>query len=214
MGNSSTVTNVLIVDDHPPMRLVIRLQLSQVLGVAQVFEADNGHEAVQLVRHAQPGLVLLDLDLPRLNGLDAIPRIQRLQPAVRILVISAQSAAVYAPRVQTAGAHGFISKTRHIPDILRAIEAVLSGYKVYPDHGRADVPANDAETARLVGRLSDREIMVMQMLVRGMSNKEIGKTLYISNKTVSTYKTRLMRKLGVGSLVELVDLARKHQISY
>lgn len=207
------MTNVLIVDDHPAMRLVIRLQLSRLLGVSQVIEAANGQEAVRLVRHAQPGLVLLDLDLPRLNGLDAIPRIQRVQPAVRILVISAQSAAVYAPRVQAAGAHGFVSKTLQVPEIIRAIETVIAGYKIYPDVGSAGVSITEADSARIVQRMSDREVMVMQMLVQGLSNKAIGDKLFISNKTVSTYKIRLMRKLGVRSLVELVDFARTHRIA-
>lgn len=206
------MTNVLIVDDHPSLRLVLRQQLSQMLGVSEIIEAGNGQDAVQAVRQHEPGLVILDIDLPKINGLEAIPRIRLIKPDVRILVISAQDPVVFAPRVHAAGAQGYISKVQELSEIVRAIEAVLAGYNIFPDIAKASSGKTDADSARKIERLSDKEIIVMQMLARGMSNKDIGDALFISNKTVSTYKTRLMAKLEVGSLVELVDFARKHHI--
>ncbi|MBO9357424.1 response regulator [Bordetella petrii] len=208
------MTCVLIVDDHPSLRLILRQQLSQMLGVSEIIEAGNGQDAVQAVRQSEPGLVILDIDLPKINGLDAIPRIKLIKPDVRILVISAQDPAVFAPRVKAAGAQGYISKVQELPQIVRAIEAVLAGYSIFPDvvNGAAESP--EAKGTNKIERLSDKEIIVMQMLARGMSNKDIGDALFISNKTVSTYKTRLMAKLDVNTLVELVDFARKHHIAY
>ncbi|WP_026641401.1 response regulator transcription factor [Bordetella petrii] len=205
------MTSVLIVDDHPSLRLVIRQQLSQMLGVTQIIEASNGQDAIRLVREAQPRLVVLDLDLPRLNGLDTIPRIKQARPDTRILVISAQDPLLYAPRVRAAGAQGYISKTQDVTEIVRAIETVLAGYSVYPDDCAAPQAAA-RPAADVISLLSDREITVTKLLASGMSNKAIGETLFISNKTVSTYKTRLMAKLGVRTLVELVDFARKNRI--
>lgn len=182
-----------------------------MLGVTQIIEANNGQDAVRLVRESQPRLVILDLDLPRRNGLEIIPRIKDTKPDVRILVISAQNPSLYAPRVKAAGAQGYISKTLDVTEIVRAIETVLAGYSVYPDDCTAP-QAVAGPAADVIGLLSDREITVTKLLASGMTNKAIGETLYISNKTVSTYKTRLMAKLGVSTLVELVDFARKNHI--
>jgi len=206
------VTSVLIVDDHPSLRLILKQQMSQILGVSQIIEAGNGQEALQAVRDSEPGLVILDIDLPKINGLDAIPRIKLIKPDIRILVISAQDPRVFAPRVKAAGAQGYISKVQEMSEILRATEAVLAGYSIFPDIVRSPVQSREADGSQKIESLSDKEVIVMQMLARGMSNKHIGDALFISNKTVSTYKVRLMAKLGVGSLVELVDFARKHHI--
>lgn len=206
------MTSVLIVDDHPSLRLILKQQMSQILGVSQIIEAGNGQEALQAVRDSEPGLVILDIDLPKINGLDAIPRIKLIKPDIRILVISAQDPRVFAPRVKAAGAQGYISKVQEMSEILRATEAVLAGYSIFPDIVRSPVQSREADGSQKIESLSDKEVIVMQMLARGMSNKHIGDALFISNKTVSTYKVRLMAKLGVGSLVELVDFARKHHI--
>ncbi|MBV7483087.1 response regulator transcription factor [Bordetella sp. BOR01] len=207
------MTTVLVVDDHPPLRLVVRQQLSQILGVGKIVEAGNGQDAVQLVREHMPGLVILDIELPRINGLEVIPRIKAIHPGVRILAVSAQDPSLFAPRVKAAGAQGYIGKVNEIPEIVRAIEVVLAGYTIFPDFGADAHAGAEIEATKKLERLSDKEIMVMQMLARGMSNKEIGDAMFISNKTVSTYKTRLMAKLGVVSLVDLVDFTRRHHIS-
>lgn len=202
------MTTVLIVDDHPAWRLVLRQYLSQLMGVVQILEAGNGQDAIQMVRQARPGLIVLDLELPKINGLEAIARIKAIHPDARILVITAHDTAVFAPRVQAAGAHGHISKTQEMPEILRGVEAVMAGYTVFPAGGGMA----RSEAAYAIERLSDKELIVMQMLVRGMSNKEIGDAMFTSNKTISTYKTRLMAKLGVTTLVELIDFARRHHV--
>ncbi len=90
------VATILIVDDHPALRVVLKLHLSQILGVAHVLEADNGQAAVEIVRQYAPDVVILDLDIPRINGLDVIPRLRAIQPNVRILVISGQDQSTFA----------------------------------------------------------------------------------------------------------------------
>jgi len=202
------VTTVLIVDDHPAWRLVLKQHLSQLMGVVQILEAGNGQDAIQKVRQARPGLVILDIELPRINGLEAIPRIKAIHPGARILAVSAQDSALFARRVQAAGAQGYVGKVLEVPEIVRAVEAVMAGYTVFPASG--GMPR--ASDAYAIERLSDKELVVMQMLARGMTNKEIGDAMFTSNKTISTYKTRLMAKLGLASLVELVDFARKHHL--
>ncbi|MFD4840393.1 response regulator [Achromobacter sp. NPDC058515] len=209
------MTTVLIVDDHPAMRLVLKTHLSQVLGINRILEADNGQSAIQSVKDSSPGLVILDIDIPKLNGLDVIPRIRAIRPDTRILVLSGQDQVAFAPRVKTAGANGYVSKAQEISEITRSVEAILTGYTVFPNIASAYAPSQERVTqnAHRLERLSDKQIVVMQMLVRGMSNKEIGDALFISNKTVSTHKTRIMGKLGVQTLVELIDFARQCHIA-
>ncbi|QVQ26828.1 response regulator transcription factor [Achromobacter deleyi] len=209
------MTTVLIVDDHPSLRLVLKMHLSQVLGVTGILEADNGQATIQIVKDSAPGLVILDIDIPKINGLDVIPRIRAIQPSIRILVVSGQDQSVFAPRVKTAGANGYVSKAQEISEIIRCVEAILAGYTVFPNTEGPQAPRLERVTQNVdrLNRLSDKEIVIMQMLARGMSNKEIGEALFISNKTVSTHKTRIMGKLEVQTLVELVDFARQCHIA-
>jgi len=193
------------------VRVVLKTHLSQVLGVTHVLEADNGQAAVEIVRQYAPDVVILDLDIPRINGLDVIPRLKAIQPNVRILVISGQDQNTFAPRARQAGANGFVSKTQELPEIVRCVESVLAGYSVMPDAAVGRVEGGD-EAGRL-GSLSDKELVILQMLAKGMSNKQIGEVLFISNKTVSTHKTRIMEKLGARSLVDVIDFARRHHIA-
>ncbi|CAG2157166.1 Putative transcriptional regulator [Cupriavidus yeoncheonensis] len=205
------MATILIVDDHPAVRVVLKTHLSQVLCVTQVLEADNGQAAVEIVRQYAPDIVVLDLDIPRINGLDVIPRIKAIQPTIRVLVISGQDQNTFAPRARQAGAHGFVSKTQELPEIVRCMESVLAGYSVMPDV--AGGCAEGLDEGRRLGSLSDKELVIMQMLARGISNKRIGEALFISSKTVSTHKTRIMEKLGARSLVDVIDFARRHHIA-
>lgn len=204
------MASILIVDDHPAWRLVMRSQLSQLLGVEHILEADNGQSAIEAVRKYKPDLVILDLDIPRIGGLDVATRVRDIYPQVRVLVVTALDPAVFVSRAWQAGVQGFVSKTEDVRDILRSVESVLAGCTVFPAQTRRSAlgPAlcGDEETLR---RLSDKELVVLKMLARGMSYKDIARELFISNKTVSSYKARLMAKLKIGSLVELVDFARR-----
>ncbi|WER48717.1 response regulator transcription factor [Cupriavidus sp. WKF15] len=205
------MVTILIVDDHPAVRVVLKTHLSQVLGVTHVLEADNGQAAIEIVRQYAPDVVILDLDIPRISGLDVIPRLKAIQPNVRVLVISGQDQSTFAPRARQAGANGYVSKTQELPEIVRCVESVLAGYSVMPEVGNGR--AEDLDEARRLGSLSDKELVIMQMLAKGMSNKQIGEVLFISNKTVSTHKTRIMEKLGARSLVDVIDFARRHHIA-
>ncbi|MEM5429690.1 response regulator transcription factor [Cupriavidus oxalaticus] len=203
------MTTILIVDDHPAMRLILKTHLLQVLGVDEVLEADNGQSALELVRARMPDLVLLDLDIPRSSGLDVAPRLRAIHPQVRLLVVTALDPAVFVSRAWQAGAQGFVSKTQDLKEILRAVESVLAGYTVFPAMGRDGSRHAVSADDEMLCRLSDKELVVLQMLARGMSYKAISASLFISNKTVSSYKARIMAKLQVSSLVELVDFARR-----
>lgn len=209
------MSTILIVDDHPAFRMIVKLQLTQLLGIEDVIEADNGQTAVELARQHRPELAILDLDIPRISGLDVIPRLKRVHPSIRMLVLSGHDPDTFAPRAMRSGVHGFVGKSQDMKEILRGVEAVLAGYTVFPvtSKGSGMVPAMGPgdEEAR-IALLSDKELVILQMLSRGMSNKAIGEALFISDKTVSTYKGRILEKLGISSLAGLIEFATLHRL--
>ncbi|MEW9582655.1 response regulator [Paraburkholderia sp. DGU8] len=210
------MSTILVIDDHPAFRMVIKMQLMQLLGVEEVIEADNGQTAVEMARQHAPSLAILDLDIPRISGLDVIPRLKLVHPSIRVLVLSGHDPATFAPRAMRCGVHGFVGKSQEMKEIMRGVEAVLAGYTVFPVMATGgmvppvNVAADEEERVRL---LSNKELVILQMLSKGMSNKAIGDALFVSNKTVSSHKTRIMQKLCVKSLVELIDLARRCRIA-
>ena len=204
------MTTILVVDDHPAFRLVIKMHLMQLLGVVEVLEAENGQTAVEVARQSTPDLAILDLDIPRINGLEVIPRLKLAHASVRVLVLSGQDPATFAPRAMRSGAQGFVGKSQEMREIMRGVEAVMAGYTVFPmSSGGAGMGAstNDAGEEDKLKLLSDKELMILQMLSKGMSNKVIGDALFMSDKTVSTYKSRIQEKLGLSSLAALIEFA-------
>ncbi|ALL67950.1 two component transcriptional regulator, LuxR family [Paraburkholderia caribensis MBA4] len=198
-------------DDHPAFRLVIKTHLLQLLGTQEVFEADNGQSAMEMARQYAPNLTILDLDIPRINGLDVLSRLKTAHPSMRVLILSSHDASTFVSRAMRAGAQGFVSKSQDVKEIMRSVEAVMSGYSVFPVTPSASIgaAAQGVVEERKLELLSDKELVILQMLAKGMSNKTIGDALFISNKTVSSHKTRLMTKVGVATLVDLVDFARR-----
>ena len=205
------MASILIVDDHPAFRLVIKTHLLQLLGTQEVFEADNGQSAMEMARQFAPDLTILDLDIPRINGLDVLARLKTAHPSMRVLILSSHDASTFVSRAMRAGAQGFVSKSQDVKEIMRSVEAVMSGYSVFPVAPSASVGAagRGVVEERKLELLSDKELVILQMLAKGMSNKTIGDALFISNKTVSSHKTRLMTKVGDATLVDLVDFARR-----
>ncbi|WP_420994919.1 response regulator [Cupriavidus sp. 30B13] len=205
------MTTVLIVDDHPAMRMVIRTRLSQVLGVSRVLEANNGQSALDIAKECPADLVILDLDIPKVNGLEVIPRLRAMHPQVRILVLSGQDSLTFAPRAMQLGAKGFVSKLQDVSEIMRCVDAVMAGYTLFPPEvGDAEaVPPDLRDDNDKLKQLTVKELVILQMLAKGMSNAAIGKLQFISNKTVSSHKMHIMAKLRVATLVELVDFARR-----
>lgn len=210
------MSTILVIDDHPAFRMVIKMQLMQLLGIEEVIEADNGQTAVEMARQHMPRLAILDLDIPRISGLDVIPRLKLVHPSIRVLVLSGHDPATFAPRAMRSGVHGFVGKSQDMKEIMRSVEAVLAGYTVFPvtASGSGIAPpvgagGDDEERVRL---LSDKELVILQMLSKGMSNKAIGDALFVSDKTVSTYKSRIQEKLGLSSLAALIEFASLHKL--
>lgn len=208
------MSKVLIVDDHPVIRLAVRM-LMERHGYEVVAETDNGVDALQLTREHLPDIVVLDIGIPKLDGLEVIARMTLASPGSKVLVLTSQAPGHFSMRCMQAGAAGYVCKQQELTELLSAIKAVLSGYSYFPNQAlhKTRGSLNNGSEVEMVERLSAREMMVLQQLARGKSNKDIADSMFLSNKTVSTYKTRLLLKLNARSLVDLIELAQRHGLA-
>ncbi|WEK29822.1 MAG: response regulator transcription factor [Candidatus Pseudomonas phytovorans] len=204
---------VLVVDDHPFIRatvcMLLRKERFEVVG-----QTDNGIDAVRLARELSPDLVVLDIAMPGLDGLEVIARFKGMACPPKVLVLTSQLPEAYSLRCMQAGAVGFVAKTDELDELGKAVRAALSGYTYFPEVALSSVHKQDLRysDAQCIASLTDRELMVLQQLARGLSNKAIGEAMLLSNKTISTYKARLMEKLRVNSLIDLADFARRNAL--
>ncbi|OUM37449.1 DNA-binding response regulator [Pseudomonas putida] len=203
----------LVVDDHPFIRATVCILLRPAR-VEVVGQADNGIEAVRLARELLPELIILDIAMPGLDGLEVITRLKALQHPAKMVVLTSLLAEAYSLRCLQAGAAGYVAKTDDLGELSKAVSAVLSGYTYFPEVALSSVNCQDlrASEAQCIAGLTDRELMVLQHLARGLGNKAIGEAMLLSNKTISTYKTRLLEKLRLTSVVDLADFARRNQL--
>ena len=201
----------LVVDDHPFIRTSVCMQL-RMDNLEVVGQADNGIDAVAMTRDRKPDVVILDLLLPGLDGLEVITRIKAMTCPAKVVVLTSQLTENFSLRCMKAGASGFVSKTEDLKILSTAIMAVLDGYTYFPDVALSSVNRRELEASEpyLLGTLTNRELIILQHLARGLSNKAIGEAMLLSNKTISTYKTRLIEKLKVGSVIDMADIARRN----
>lgn len=204
---------VLIADDHSLIRSAVKMLL-QAQGYDIVAEATNGIDAVQLARQHAVDLVILDITMPGLDGLEVISRIKASGLASRVLVLTSQSPLFYSQRCMKAGAAGFISKTQDLSELLRAVKVVIDGYMFFPNLAVSSVRNSDSSLTdqELIEQLSARELSILQYLARGLSNKKIAEDMTLSSKTISTYKARLIEKLNIKSVVYLADFAKRNDL--
>jgi len=209
---------ILVADDHEIVREGIRRLVEQRPGWEICAEAKTGREAVALAQRLQPDVLVLDLTMPELNGLDATRQIKRALPNAEILLFTGEGDEALIQAAFDAGARSYILKTEISSHFLAAVEA-LSTHKPYFTPDVAEVVFNRFLTsgsgpgARLVSNeLSNREREVVQLVVEGRSNKEVAAVLGISPKTVETHRAAIMRKLRLETFSELVRYAIRNKI--
>ena len=206
------MNTVFIIDDHPVIRLAIRMLLEHE-GYKVVGETDNGCDAIQMVRECLPDLIILDISIPKLDGLEVLCRFNAMNTPMKTLILTAQCPTLFATRCMRSGADGYVCKEGDLTELLSAIRAVLSGYNYFPSQALNSGGAEgNSEELELFKTVNDRELMVLQLFAQGRTNKEIAKGMFLSNKTVSTYKKRLMQKLKAKSLVELIEMAKRNAL--
>ena len=204
--------NVMLVDDHDLVRSGIKRILTDVGDIEVVAEADSGEQAVRQAREIRPDVILMDLSMPGIGGMEATRKITRSMPDAKIIAVTIHEDEPFPARLLEAGAVGYLTKGCDVREIIDAIKSVYLGEQ-YITPGVAQKLAlsfvNHRDKAPLE-ELTQRETQVMLMIVKGEPNKQISEKLCLSPKTTSTYRYRLFEKLGVINDVELTRFAIRH----
>jgi two-component system invasion response regulator UvrY len=204
--------NVMLVDDHGLVRTGIKRLLRDVSGIDVVAEAENGEQAISQVRKEKPDVILMDISMPGIGGLEATRKISQSLPGVKIIAVTIHDDDPFPARLLEAGASGYLTKGCDVREIISAIRSVYDGKQyITPEiaHKLALSFVNERDKSPLE-RLTPRETQVMLMVVHGETNKAISEKLCLSPKTTSTYRYRLFEKLGVENDVELTRFAIRY----
>jgi DNA-binding NarL/FixJ family response regulator len=209
--NASRPITVLIADDHPVVRQGLAVLLEVQDDITLVGEASTGPEAVQLTRQHAPDVLLLDLKLPEIDGLGVLAELAAQQSSTRVLILTSAAGPATPGLALQAGAAGFLYKDVDPDALVRAIRSVHDGQTVLAPEAAGLVTARSAGGARGIGALTGRERDVLELLAAGQSNREIARTLHVSEKTVKTHVSAVLAKLGVADRTQAALLAVRHQ---
>jgi len=203
---------VLVVDDHELVRMGICRMLSDTSDIEVIAEVDSGEAAIDLVRKNRPDVVLLDVNMPGIGGVETTRRLLQYAPELRVLAVSGLAEEPYPSLLLKAGARAYITKGAPIAEMVRAIRKVIQGCKYFSADIAEQLAASylsDQQNSPF-DLLSEREMQVAMMVVNCVSAQEIADRLFVSVKTVNTYRYRIFEKLSVDSDVKLTHLAMRH----
>ncbi len=205
---------ILIADDHGVMRAGLRAMLEDESAVDVIGEAANGEEVLKLASELNPEIVLLDIGMPGIDGIEATRRLRKDAPQTKVLILSVYEDESLLREAIRAGASGYIVKRAAGEELIDAIQAVSRGYMyIHPAITRFLVsdlsPTNDSVKG-VLQTLTPREMEVMSYIIRGFTNRQIAETLFISQRTVEGHRASLFSKLNLKNRVELVEFAEKY----
>lgn len=205
---------IVIAEDHKLFRDGLRLMITSKLGLDVVGEAGDGIEAMQLVRRKQPNLLLIDLSMPNMGGIQAIRQIKQFSPETKILVVSMHSSETYLRAALQAGADGYLLKIADQNEFQVAVKAILEGKSyISSEFPRTVIDAyyrQESIVKSSLDILTNREKEILKLVAEGNINKQIADLLCISPKTVDNHRTNIMRKLDLHSALDLCNYARQH----
>lgn len=207
--------NILLVDDHKIVRSGIHYIIDATPGLRVVAEAANGEDAVKFAKEHQPDVILMDLQMPGIGGLEATRKIVRQNPKIKILVLTVCDDDVFSVRLLKSGALGYLTKGCEAEELLKAIKEVANGQRYLSPELAQQLALkrfDGDEEASPFEELSGRELQVMLMITKGQKVLEIAEKLHLSTKTINTYRYRLFTKLGVKNDVELTHLAMRYDL--
>ena len=207
---------VLLADDHAVVRDGLRSLLESEGDIAVVGDAANGRLAVQQAQQLAPDVVVMDIAMPELNGIDAARQIREVSPATQVIILSMHSTAEHIRHALQAGAQGYLLKESAGTEVVDAVRAVHAGHR-YLSQKITETVISDYVLQRAadpveepLARLSAREREILQLVAEGKTSVQIADILHLSPKSVETYRSRLMRKLGIGDVAGLVRFAIQH----
>ncbi len=204
---------ILLVDDHSLVRAGLRRVIEEAADIVVAAEACNGQESISEFAEVNPDVVVMDISMPKMDGMEAAKRLLSLHPDARILILTRYHEEHYAVRTMKAGCLGYLTKGSSTRELHEAIRAVAQGRKFLSDEGK-DIVNLQLLSSRSglapLECLSDREFQVFCLLARGQALKEVAATLGLSAKTVETYRTRVLQKLSLRNNVEICRFAYEH----
>ncbi len=218
-------TTIILADDHSLVRDGIRSLLEEEEDFDVIGEAANGEEAVALVQKKNPALLIIDIRMPVMNGIEAVEELKRLDHPVKSIILSMHDSEEYILKSLSAGASGYLLKDTGKSEFIKAINTVVQGGKYFSgdisnvlvnnllgQNPPASTPAPGHSTAETPFDLTGKELEVLELVLSGLTNKQISEKLQKSKRTVETHRFNLMRKMGVRNLIELSKKAREYQL--
>ena len=209
------MVKILVVDDHDMVRMGLVRMLADVEDFEVVGEGKSGEDAINMARTLQPNVILMDVKMPGIGGLEATRRIVGNDPAVKIIAVTAVSDDIYPERFMSVGASGYVTKDAHFDEMIKAINSVLAGRSFMSATVAKQLAlraCSGSKTGSPFEGLSERELQTAIMVANGAKVQSIADALNISTKTVNSYRYRIFEKLGVATDVELTILALKYKI--
>jgi len=204
--------NILLVDDHELVRTGVSKILNEVKGFKVINECETGEEAIKFCRENEPDIILMDMDMPGMGGLEATKKILRFSPEAKIIMLTIHAENPFPTKVMQIGAAGYLTKGTAPNEMVNAIRAVNSGQRYLPAEIAQQMALSQFKSSEETpfSELSDRELQIMLMITRGEKVPDISEHLHLSTKTINSYRYRMFEKLGVGNDVELTHLAIRH----
>ncbi len=208
-----TTIRVVLTDDHPVVRAGIRAMLEQIEGIVILGEANNGREALALVEQLQPQLLLTDIAMPEMNGLELTARVTKSHPQVRVIILSMHAAEEYVWQALRAGAAGYLLKDTNAREIELAVKEVAAGKSYLTPAVSKQVVESYLQrlgpAAKPADILTPRQREIVQAVAEGKTTKEIARAFGISGKTVETHRAQLMERLNIDNIPDLVRYAMR-----
>lgn len=202
---------VLLAEDHLIVRQSIKLFLESK-GVAVIGESNNGREAIEMARALHPDVLILDIHMPELTGIEVARRIRHEDENIRILVLTAYNEPSYVYALLDAGADGYVLKTAELSELYQALQEVAVGGKAFDSDLIRKAKLYHQSQADMAGALTERELKVLYQAAKGLTNKEIGRVLFVSDRTVQGHLQNIYEKFGVATRTEAVTKALSLQL--
>lgn len=208
----SNQISVILTDDHEIVRAGFKQLLNTANDINVVAEASSGEEAIDLCTRLDPDVVIMDLNMPGIGGLEAIRRISSRNPQARIIALTVHEAEPFPTRVMEAGAKAYLSKRCAPEELVQAVRETFSGGSYISEQVRAEMAKVNMDHNNPLANLTHREFQVFNLMAQGKTAMEVGESMHLSHKTIHTHRSKLLKKLGLETNLDIVNFAREHGI--